>query len=39
MKSPNNTGGSQKLMADPLLIASAFRKNRFYLFSNREPEG
>lgn len=39
MKSPNNSGGSQKLMADPLLITSAFRKNRFYVFSNREPEG
>ncbi|EAR95354.1 peptidyl-prolyl cis-trans isomerase, cyclophilin-type protein (macronuclear) [Tetrahymena thermophila SB210] len=38
MKNPSNTGGSQKLASDPLLIASAFKKNRFYLFSGREPE-
>lgn len=39
MKSPINSGGSQKIMADPLLVATAFRKNRFYIFSGREPEG
>ncbi|EGR34052.1 peptidylprolyl isomerase domain and WD repeat 1 [Ichthyophthirius multifiliis] len=38
MKNSNNTGGSQKMQSDPLLIASSFKKNRFYLFSTREPE-
>ncbi|KAH6934371.1 hypothetical protein HPB50_023740 [Hyalomma asiaticum] len=28
----------QSLQADPMLVCTAFRKNRFYLFSRREPD-
>jgi peptidylprolyl isomerase domain and WD repeat-containing protein 1 len=38
MKNPQGTGGTEKITTDPLIIASAFKKNRFYLFSRREPE-
>lgn len=28
----------QSLQADPMVVCTAFRKNRFYLFSRREPD-
>ena len=40
MRNPNgnaNVYGERKA-ADPLVVCTAFRKNRFYMFSRRAPE-
>jgi peptidylprolyl isomerase domain and WD repeat-containing protein 1 len=29
---------SMEKISDPTLVCSAFKKNRFYMFSQREPE-
>lgn len=32
------TSGDSSTLADPILFAAAFKRNRFYVFSKREPD-
>ena len=41
MRNPNGNANvyGERRAADPLIITTSFRRNRFYIFSRRAPEG